>query len=261
MVEFNGVPFQYNPAITNINIDNQLAGILSQFGDDYVMDIVKDSINNRFRIYDLPRPNIANAFEITFKDLTNGFTSNTDEILNTRKRVYTNIINIICDYYNFSFNENDEIDLFSAAYWLYEVFVSNFTNSLINFYTLYLIRESSSIYSALNLEEANKNNETTYQYSKRLFKDPKIASIHCNLEYVIDQINNFDISLWTILNTIYVSNSNIANYILSIINDPTGQFFKKYYESFLYGREAADILTQIKLNLQQLGGEIEPLGE
>ena len=97
MVEFNGAPFQYNPAITNINIDNQLAGILSQFGDDYVMDIVKDSINNRFRIYDLPRPNIANAFEITFKDLTDGFTSNTDEILNTRNRVYNNIINIICN--------------------------------------------------------------------------------------------------------------------------------------------------------------------
>ena len=159
MVEFNGAPFQYNPAITNINIDNQLAGILSQFGDDYVMDIVKDSINNRFRIYDLPRPNIANAFEITFKDLTDGFTSNTDEILNTRNRVYNNIINIICDYYNFTYNQNDESDTFSSAYWLYEVFVSNFTNSLINFYTLYLIRESSSIYSALNLEERNKINE------------------------------------------------------------------------------------------------------
>ena len=54
---------------------------------------------------------------------------------------------------------------------------------------------------------------------------------------------------------------DIANYILSIISDPTGQFFKNYYESFLYGKEAADILTQIKLNLQQLGGEIEPLGD
>ena len=66
MTEFNGVPFQYNPAITNVNIDNQLAGILSRFSDDYILDIVKDSINNRFRIYDLPRPNIVNAFEIIF---------------------------------------------------------------------------------------------------------------------------------------------------------------------------------------------------
>lgn len=262
MIDFNGIPFQYNPAITNVNIDNQLAGILSQFGDDYIMDIVKDSIANRFRIYDLPRPNVVNAFEITFKDLTDGFTSNTDEIRTTRNRVYTNIINIICDYYNFIFNQYDDTDIFSAACWLYEVFVSNFTNSMINFYTLYLIREKDSINNALNLNELSKANETTYVYSKKLFKDYRLANIHCNLEYIIDQISTFDINLNTILYTIYNgSNSNIANYILSIISDPTGQFFKNYYESFLYGKEAADILTQIKLNLQQLGGEIEPLGD
>lgn len=259
MVEFNGAPFQYNPAITNVNIDNQLAGILSQFGDDYIMDIIKDSLNNRFRIYDLPAPNVVNAFEITFKDLTDGFTSNTDEILSTRKRVYTNIINIICDFYNFTFNQYDDTDYFSAAFWLYDIFVSNFTNSLIQFYTLYLIREAYSLNSALGLEELNKANETTYMYSRKLFKDPKIAGIHCNLEYVIDQISNFDIKLSDILNVTYTP--NIANYINSIIIDNTGLFFKNHYESFIYGKEAADILTQIKLNLQQLGGEIEPVGE
>ena len=262
MTEFNGIPFQYNPAVTNVNIDNQLAGILSKLNDDYVLDIVKDSINDRFRIYDLPRPNIVNAFEITFKDLTNGFTSNTDQIYDIRKRVYINIINIICNYYDFTFNNNDDTDLYSAAYWLYDIFVSNFTSSLINFYTLYLIKERVSINKALDLSEMNKINETTYMYSKKLFKDQNLASIHCNLEYVIDQISSFDINLFTILNTIYSNtNNSIAYYIMSIISDNTGMFFKKYYESFIFGKEAADILTQIKLNLQQLGSEIEPLGD
>ena len=242
MTEFNGVPFQYNPAITNVNIDNQLAGILSRFGDDYILDIVKDSINNRFRLYDLPRPNIVNAFEITFKELTDGFTSNTDEILSTRTRVYNNIINIICNYYDFAFIQNDDTDIFYAAYWLHDTFVSNFTASLINFYTLYLIRERKSIDLALNLAEMNKINETTYIYSRKLFKDPSLAGIHCNLEYVIDQISNFDINVYSILSTVY-SGSN------------------KYYESFIFGKEAADILTLIKLNLQQLGSEIEALGD
>ena len=262
MTEFNGTPFQYNPAITNVNIDNQLAGILSRFGDDYILDIVKDSINNRFRLYDLPRPNIVNAFEITFKELTDGFTSNTDEILSTRTRVYNNIINIICNYYDFIFIQNDDTDIFSAAYWLYDTFVSNFTASLINFYTLYLIRERKSIDLALNLVEMNKINETTYIYSRKLFKDPSLAGSHCNLEYVIDQISNFDINLYTILSTVYSgSNIDIGNYIASIITDTTGMFFKKYYESFIFGKEAADILTLIKLNLQQLGSEIEALGD
>ena len=50
MTEFNGTPFQYNPAVTNVNIDNQLAGVLSQFNDDYIIDVIKDSLNNRFRV-------------------------------------------------------------------------------------------------------------------------------------------------------------------------------------------------------------------
>ena len=94
MTKFNGMPFQYNPAITNVNIDNQLAGVLSQFSDDYIIDVVKDSLNNRFRIYSLPGPNVVAAFESTFKQLTDGFSSNTDEILETRRRVYANIINV-----------------------------------------------------------------------------------------------------------------------------------------------------------------------
>ena len=107
MTEFNGTPFQYNPAITNVNIDNQLAGVLSQFNDDYIIDVIKDSLNNRFRIYSLPSPNVVAAFESTFKQLTDGFSSNADAICETRKRVYMNIINVICDFYGLTFNDND----------------------------------------------------------------------------------------------------------------------------------------------------------
>ena len=43
-VEFSGLPFYYNSPMVNVDIDNQLAGILSQFNDDYIMDIITDSI-------------------------------------------------------------------------------------------------------------------------------------------------------------------------------------------------------------------------
>ena len=39
-VEFSGLPFYYNSPMVNVDIDNQLAGILSQFNDDYIMDII-----------------------------------------------------------------------------------------------------------------------------------------------------------------------------------------------------------------------------
>ena len=258
MIEYNGTPFQYNPAITNVNIDNQLAGILSQFDDDYIMDIVKDSIKNRFRVYDLPSPNIVNAFEITFKQLTEGFSSNTSEILDTRQNVYKNIINIICDYYDFTFTLQDDTDIYSIAYWLYEVFVSNFTQNLMNFYVGYFIRERDSLDSALNLMQLKKETDTSFMYSKRLFKDPKIAAIHCNLEYVISQISDIDINLYYILSCIFINNPTLPTYIMSYISD-NGNFFKNYYENYiLNSKESADILTYIKLSLQEMARDIEP---
>lgn len=259
MIEFSGAPFQYNPAITNVNIDNQLAGVLSQFNDDYIIDVVKDSLNNRFRIYSLPSPNVVAAFETTFKQLTDGFSSNTDEILETRNRVYANIINVICDFYNLTFNNTDETDYYSAAYWLYDFLVSNFTEYLKNFYTIFLIRESSAVVSALGLAQIRKENDTTLGYSKKLFKDPNLAMIHCDLEYTISQIEAFNIDLATILNCVYQSNPTLPGYIATLVSDRTGRFFKDFYQTFTtQSKDSADILTYIKLNLQQLGGQFEP---
>lgn len=261
MVKFDGSPFQYNPAITNVNIDNQLAGILSQFNDDYIMDIVKDSLNDRFRLYNLPHPNIIVAFENTFKHLTDGFSSSTDEIALTRRRVYLNIIEFICNYYGFSFDNNDDTDYYSVAYWLYDFLVSNFTEHLKDFYTIFLINERDSIYSALELNQLRKENDSTLSYSKKLFKDPKLAAIHCNLDYVISQISSFNIDLYSILQYVYQSNGDIASYITSSVHDYSGLFFKNHYQTYVINSEdSADVLTYIKLSLQQLGGNIEPSG-
>ena len=260
MTEFNGTPFQYNPAITNVNIDNQLAGILSQFSDDFIVDVVKDSINNRYRIYSLPSPNVVAAFESTFKQLTDGFSSNTSEIIETRKRVYVNIINVICDFYNLKFNDNDETDYYSAAYWLYDFLVSNFTERLKTFYSTFLIKEGGPIVSALGLANLRKENDVTIGYSKKLFKDPNLAMIHCDLEYVINQIETFNIDLWTILTCVYQDNPNLPGYINSLVTDYTSRFFKDFYQPFVTkSKDSADILTYIKLSLQQIGGQYEPI--
>jgi len=259
MTEFNGMPFEYNPAITNVNIDNQLAGILSQFDDDYIMDVIHDSLNDRFRPYDLPRPNIVAAFESTFKQLTDGFSSNTDEILSTRKRTYLNIINAICEFYDFDFMDNDDTDYYSAAYWLYDFLVSNFTENLKKFYVVYFIRERYPLDAALGLTQLRKDNDTSYIYSRSLFKDPKLAAIHCNIEYVINQVSNFDIDLWTILTCVYQLNDSLPSYIYGYVRD-RGNFFKNHYSRFITeSRDAADILTYIKLSLQEVGGPIEPV--
>ena len=261
MIQYSGTPFQYNPAITNIDIDSKLAGILAQFDDDYIMDVVKDSLNNKFRVYDLPRPNIVSAFEANFKQLTEGFSSNVDKIAETRKDVYLNIIYIICDYYDFTFELKDDTDIYSVAYWLYEVFVSNFTNGLMNFYVGYFIREKDALNSALGLLQLKKENDPSFSYSKKLFKDPKLAAIHCNLEYVINEIQEIDINLEYILTCIFATNPTVPTYLSSYITD-TGNFFKNHYENYiLNSKESADVLIYIKLSLQELAGNIEPIEE
>lgn len=260
MIDFaSDAPFQYNPAITNINIDNQLAGILSQFSDDYILDVVEDSLESRFRLYDLPMPNVIASYETNFRQISNGFPSNNDEVAQTRTRVYTNIINKVCDFYDLQYANNDDVDIYAIAYWLYDFLVSNFTNNLINFYVYYLIEDRVALDASLALSQMRRENDVVYSYSKRLFKDPKIAAIHANLEYVIDQIDTFDISLRDVINYVYIGRPEIAAFISSNIAD-TQNFFKNHYESYLSNsKHAADILVYIKLGLQQVGSQYEPV--
>lgn len=67
--------FQYNGAMTNVNIDNALAGILDRFDEDYVMDVVKRSIEKRFRPYDQKMPNVVYGFEQQFVSIFANFGS------------------------------------------------------------------------------------------------------------------------------------------------------------------------------------------
>lgn len=255
----NTAPFQYNPAITNANIDNQLAGILSQFSNDYILDVVDDSLNNRFRLYDLPMPNIIASYETNFKQLTAGYSSNVEEIASTRQRVYLSIIQKVCDFYNLTFNPSDDTtDIYSIAYWLYDFLVANFTNNMINFYVSYLIADRDALDNNMGLSQMRRENDTVYSYSKKIFKDPKLAAIHADLEYVIDQIGTFDISLNNILYYVYMSNPAIGEFIASNVSD-TQNFFKDQYESYIVNsKHAADILVYIKLGLQQAGSIMEP---
>lgn len=259
MIKYDGTPFQYNPAITNIDIDAKLAGILSQFDNDYIMDVIRESLNNKFRVYDLPRPNIVSSFESNFKQLTDGFSANTQEIADVRRDTYLNIIYIICDYYNFTFELKDDTDLYSIAYWMYEIFVSSFVPNLSNFYIGYFIRERNALENMLGLTQLKKDNDPSYMYSKKLFKDHKLAAIHANIEYVLDQIQEIQIDLGYILTCIFANSPTVPSYIMSYIVDH-GNFFKNHYENYvLNSKESADILVHIKLSLQELAGNIEPL--
>lgn len=256
-------PFQYNPAITNINIDNQLAGILSQFNTDYIMEYIDDAINKRLRLYDtLNLPNIVYGYEVRFRQLTDGFSSNVEEISAVRQSVYYTIINKICTFFNLSptFDGSSDIDWYSAAFWLYKFLVSEFTMNIINFYSFFIVTERVGICDNLGLNGLRRENDVTYSYSKRLFQDPKLAAIHSNIQMVLASMGTFDISIDTIVRHLYQTpNMDVANYISSLVTD-NGNFFRTQYDAIVNDvKYNAELSTHIKMNIQKIGKNVMPI--
>ena len=68
------------------------------------------------------------------------------------------------------------------------------------------------------------------------------------------------VELYNLVQIFQQSNHNLPTYINSLVTDFTGGFFKNHYQAFVTkSKDSADILTYIKLNLQQLGGQFESL--
>lgn len=246
--------FQYNMPNSNINIDNALASILDKFEPNYIMDVINQSLSMKFRLYDQPMPNIVYGYEQQFSELLNGFESNRDDIAAKRQDTYISIINTLCDRYNLAFNNNDDIDYYSAAFYLYKFLVSEFTQNIITFFTNFLIQERDMLVGSLDLKDSKKN-DSYMAYSIKLFKSSKMSAIHGNIGYIIQNMSTLDIDLYAILNLIY-PDKKIARYIFSLITDK-GNFFRDHFESYaidaMYGPE---IQTQIKLSLQTCASEL-----
>lgn len=250
--------FQYNAATVNINTDAALATILSRFSEDYIIDVIETSINNRFRLYENASPNIVYAYEEHFKTLTEGFTANTDQITETRRNVYLAIINMICTKCGLLFNNSEDLDLYSAAFYLYDFLVANFTKYIITFYTNYIVYNRESIYKSFNLHGSTAQNV----YSKKLFKNPELVAIHANINTVLLGMQAFDIDMDTVLDYVY-NDKNIARYISTIVSDVSGEgFFNYNYENYILDPNLnPELQIQIKLMMQNMYSDFNGISE
>lgn len=246
-------PFQYNSANTNINIDNAVASILSNFDTDYIINVVEDSLEMKFRPYSQPMPNIVYSYEQYFRQYLDAFESNVDEIRTVRERTYLEIIEIICKHYSIQFVAIDQ-DYYTTAYYLYEVFVSRFTNNLIKFYTNYIIKEKDFIYDNFNLGDTKKNKDSAVLYSKKIFSDTKLALIHANIDEVIDRIQGFDISLPVFYDMNYEDKSIVA-YLMSVTRD-IGDLYNTHLVKYAIDPHTRpDLITSIKLYFQEVAAD------
>lgn len=242
--------FLANNNMYNICTENEISVILSHFNPEYVFNIIRDNISQRFRYSQLRMPNIVVSFENYFKQLKTIYTDidQIREIEDTRISTYREIISILSNNFHFKFNYDEIQDYYSAAFYLYSFLVSDFSNNLITFFSNFILKERNNIYESFKLNDLKKNKDNSTIYNKKIYKNNKVAIINANLDFVIDNICVFDITMSDILNSIYADKSIVKFLETSIL--PIQDFFKTVYVPIIQSNLKPMILTDIRLNIQ-----------
>lgn len=243
--------FIANSSAYNITTENEIAVILSHFNTEFVFDIIKDNISQKFNSYQINIPNVVVSFEQYFKQLQMIYDNPTDRINieNTRIETYKEVLYILGNEFNLEIDFENIQDYYSTAFYLYDLLVSGFNNHVIEFFTNYIIKEKNGIYDLLNLGELKKNKDTSTIYNKKIYKNTKLAVINANLEYVVDAMSAFDITFNMILNTVY-QDKNMVKMIESVIA-PRVDFFKGSYIGIMRSNIRPILLTNIRLEIQK----------
>lgn len=224
-----------NPHVYNAYVQNQVSDLLSYFNDDIIYDTVIGAINNQKILLDDPvcGVNLVEAIEQNYKKTMSIVTDSTarDDLYEKRNRIYDLIIKCICNEYNLSLLEGYNFldDLYTLAYYMYDLFVSEFRTRLVTFYANYIYKEKNNIY-ANHLTQLKKEKNISMMYGKKIYKNNKLAIINTNIEYVINCMLGYDISFEEILNLVYNDKLIVNMFLNNIASD---DIFKNQYSSLL----------------------------
>lgn len=241
-----------NQYITNSNIyqanaERDVFVILSRFNTTFIFDCIENALQakntNQFII---PNPNLVRSLEDTFISMMNDFPDDKANIMECREETYLEIINYLCSKFNLTFNDNQEIDLYTAAFHLYDFLVNGYLIKVSEFFSKFILQEKDNLYKSFNLDRFKKN--SNINYGKKVFKDNTIPTILIQISYVIDQLMAFGFDFESIVNIVY-SNNDIAKFITSIFTD-NGDFFNFYKQDLMNPFIRPNIITNIRLIIQ-----------
>ena len=136
---------------------------------------------------------------------------------------------------------------------MYEFFISSFQQNITTFFTNYVLKEKVSLYEMLELVNRRKNKDISTAYAKSNIRNPKLAIISANLEYVIEQIcSTFDITLDKYISLVYGNNTPITKHLISVLT-PQVDFFKTHVSPLFLNPNStfrSILITDIRLSLQ-----------
>lgn len=245
--------FLMNNREYELQSDNQLASILVQFDSDYAMNVVEDTLTQMFNRFDtLPKPNIVKAFKQTFQQLYTAYPYDQEAISAKEKEMYRDTISAVSKKYGFQFIENEDTDLYLAAMFIYDFFVSNFNNYLVSFFSRFLYEERDNIYSTFNLEQLKLNKDMSSNYGKAIFgQDNALLVITSNLPLVLSYIKNMEIPDTTVYGYAYgMVDTNIINIFSSQVTNGV-PLFVLYNQLINNPILRGDIITLVRLKMQQ----------
>lgn len=239
-----------------ISNEYNITELLAHFDTNYIFDILNDKLESISFSSSLIEPNIVSAFETNFKAMNEQFPGDSQNIKNIREQVYRDIITILTQKFNLRFNVADEsIDLYTAAYYLYDFTVCNRNNLMINFFTAFIVNNKDNLCINFSSEDYRKGKDSAIAYGKMVYDDQKFAMISANITTVINYISNLDISLLNIFQSSY-RDPNVVVFLDNAFAD-CGNFFKDFYCNILNKPEELPIIiTNIRLALQNIVGDI-----
>lgn len=248
--------FGNNP-IQIINSEKAVGIILSKFSSDFILDVIQDNIKMKFRPFNVGAVNYPIVFEQDFKMAMMEHPSFIDQINDVRLKTYKEIIDIICASYNLVVSA--EVDdytpdqMYTLAVLLFDIFVTNFTPKMINFFVQYIINNKDDIYNSItDAEEIKKNKETT-AYGKKIYSDTKMVVIHSTLNSVLSSIAAHDIPFNILI--YYLVDRSTADYLLTVLQD-TNDIYKYHYAKYINDPiTRPDLFTAIKFEIQNMASD------
>lgn len=236
-----------NQAVMGISTDYGIATILGNFSDDFVEDTIKESITYRFRPYGLRSPNYPEILNTQLLNVKNHSVGYEDQIEDKRVEVMGNIIDTINEYYGlYRIEDIPDEQIYSLALVMYQIFVSEFTERMLNFYTQYIINNIGSIISALTPEQK----ATKTSYAKKLYNSQNLIIIYDNMNYVVDLLASLDVPLDQLVT--YLSDPQTANFITSYIGQVKDTYKFCFANYIIDPSTRPDIITAIRFKFVNL---------
>lgn len=245
--------FNANSQAFNIATENELAEVLSHYNSEFIFTVVDNAMKSRF--LELPiaaMPNVVGAWEQNFKAIISQYgEGSTLEVFRVRNETYREIIDTICKEFGLNFTIDDSVDLYSAAFHLYNLFVCGFAENLTTFFANFIYKERAAIYDSMNLSDLKKNKDSSTAYGKKIYKDIRLAIINANIDRVVSEICSMDFPFYSVIMTICGANSELSKYFVSIVS-ANNDFFTKAYVTVLNSDIRPDVITSIRFKLQKL---------